>query len=200
MTRAPRSRAICNPKMATPPVPCTSTVSPAFTRPSVTSARQAVTAAQGSVAASSNERCVPGDAEAAAALGQGPKLGQHPIHRSAQRRGELLAGGLAREPAGCEDARHTIAGFQVAHCHADCHHLAGSVRAGNQRQFLAGVVFAQDHFQIPGIERDRLDPDQNFARFGLRVGQLDELEVIEAEVPSRFDRPSSPREPDSLRS
>ncbi len=53
MTRAPASLANCSAKIETPPVPCTSTVSPAVSLPSTISPRQAVTAAQGSVAASS---------------------------------------------------------------------------------------------------------------------------------------------------
>ncbi len=57
ITRAPAARANCMASMDTPPVPWHSTVSPAFTRfPITMSAFQAVTPAQGSVAASSNER------------------------------------------------------------------------------------------------------------------------------------------------
>ncbi len=52
MTRAPMLLAICNAKMETPPVPSTSTVSPACKRPSTTRARQAVKPAVVSVAAS----------------------------------------------------------------------------------------------------------------------------------------------------
>ena len=44
-------------KIETPPVPSVNTVSPALSLPSKTKACQAVTAAQGRVAASSNERC-----------------------------------------------------------------------------------------------------------------------------------------------
>src|SRR5439155_23850810 len=56
MTRAPSSFANCTANTDTPPVPCVSTTSPALTPPSLTSACQAVTAAQGSVAASSSLR------------------------------------------------------------------------------------------------------------------------------------------------
>ena len=54
-TRAPASRANCSANSDTPPVPSVSTVSPAF-NPASMRAFQAVTAAQGSVAASSKER------------------------------------------------------------------------------------------------------------------------------------------------
>ncbi len=47
----------CKANIDTPPVPCTSTVSPLLTCPSGTSACQAVTAAQGSVAACSSLKC-----------------------------------------------------------------------------------------------------------------------------------------------
>ena len=57
MTRAPAKRENCKPNSETPPVPRISTVSPGFIPPSVISACQAVTPAQGSVAASSSVRC-----------------------------------------------------------------------------------------------------------------------------------------------
>ena len=56
MTEAPIAFASCRPKMATPPVPSTSTVSPAFRPPSPTSARQAVTPAVVSVALSAADQ------------------------------------------------------------------------------------------------------------------------------------------------
>jgi hypothetical protein len=56
MTRAPIILANWSAKIDTPPVPWTSTVSPAFTPPRVTRAFHAVSAAQGNVAASSSVR------------------------------------------------------------------------------------------------------------------------------------------------
>jgi hypothetical protein len=56
ITRAPAARANSRANVATPPVPRASTVSPGRTPQVSTSACQVVTAAQGSVAASSNER------------------------------------------------------------------------------------------------------------------------------------------------
>ena len=56
MTAAPASFANCSAKMDTPPVPCTSTVSPGRMWASSKRARHAVSAAHGSVAASSNVR------------------------------------------------------------------------------------------------------------------------------------------------
>src|ERR1700730_13482719 len=56
MTRAPQTRANCNAKTETPPEPWVRTVSPAVTRRWPVSATQAVTAAQGKVAASSKDR------------------------------------------------------------------------------------------------------------------------------------------------
>ena len=53
MQRAPCILANCRANSETPPVPCSATTSPAFTCPRHTSAFQAVTAAHGSVAASS---------------------------------------------------------------------------------------------------------------------------------------------------
>ena len=53
MTRAPCSLAIWMAKTDTPPVPSVRMVSPALIRPTCTSAFHAVTAAHGSVAASS---------------------------------------------------------------------------------------------------------------------------------------------------
>ena len=52
ITTAPMARAICRAKIETPPVPSTSTMSPAFSWPSTTKARQAVSPAVVSVAAS----------------------------------------------------------------------------------------------------------------------------------------------------
>ncbi len=52
ITVAPMARAICRAKMDTPPVPSTSTVSLAFSWPSTTRARQAVSPAVVRVAAS----------------------------------------------------------------------------------------------------------------------------------------------------
>src|SRR4051794_38131858 len=56
ITAAPASFANCSAKIDTPPVPCTKTVSPGRMRASSKSARQAVSAAQGNVAASSKVR------------------------------------------------------------------------------------------------------------------------------------------------
>ena len=57
MTRAPAALAKSSPAMETPPVPRHSTVSPGFTGlPDTIRAFQAVTPAQGSVAASSNDK------------------------------------------------------------------------------------------------------------------------------------------------
>ena len=56
MTRAPIILANCSAKIETPPVPITSTESPDWSLPSVTSAFHEVTAAHGSVAASSYVR------------------------------------------------------------------------------------------------------------------------------------------------
>ena len=53
MLRAPAATANCRAKIDTPPVPRISTVSPAFMLPRLTMLCHAVTAAQGSVAASS---------------------------------------------------------------------------------------------------------------------------------------------------
>ena len=57
MIRAPASLANWMAKMETPPVPWVSTVSPGLIPPPTTSACQAVSAAQGKVAASSKLRC-----------------------------------------------------------------------------------------------------------------------------------------------
>src|ERR1700730_10620364 len=56
ITRAPKTRANCSAKTETPPEPWIRTVSPAVTRRWPVSATQAVTAAQGGVAASSKDR------------------------------------------------------------------------------------------------------------------------------------------------
>ena len=52
ITFAPIDFASCSAKIETPPVPCTRTVSPACSLPSLTNARHAVNPAQGNVAAS----------------------------------------------------------------------------------------------------------------------------------------------------
>ena len=57
MTRAPVITPNWRAKMETPPVPCTRIVSPAWTWSATNIAFHAVTAAQGSVEPSSNERC-----------------------------------------------------------------------------------------------------------------------------------------------
>jgi hypothetical protein len=57
ITRAPISFANWSAKSDTPPVPCVSTTSPGLTAPLTARAFQAVTAAQGKVAACSSVRC-----------------------------------------------------------------------------------------------------------------------------------------------
>jgi len=52
ITRAPIALANCSAKIETPPVPSSSTVSPALSPPFTTNARQAVSAAVGKLAAS----------------------------------------------------------------------------------------------------------------------------------------------------
>src|SRR5260370_40959621 len=65
MTRAPSILANCNANSDTPPVPCVSTVEPGLTALYSTTAAQAVSAAQGKVAAASADKA-PGRRSSAA--------------------------------------------------------------------------------------------------------------------------------------
>ena len=103
ITRAPNIWANCSAKIETPPEPCTSTMSPALMLPISTSACQAVTPAQGSVAPSSKLEA--GGQLHHAVLLQHGELGQHAVDGAAHGRGlrrlvDRAADPLLHEAAG----------------------------------------------------------------------------------------------------
>src|SRR5208282_6570678 len=72
-----------------------------------------------------------------------------------------------------EGGDHTVAGGEAAHPRADRRHLAGTVRARNERQLEAAAVLALDDEEVAVVERDRAHAHQHLARPRLGAGELD---------------------------
>ena len=180
ITRAPARRANWSAKVATPPVPCTSTVWPGRVSPSSTSARHAVAAALVAAAASASVRY--------SGTGTTP---------SASRR-TCSASTPSRWPPRCVSQRSQVRSPEIQPCAnapddavADRDaaptpgptrgHLARAVGAEHDRQPLVGVVLVVGDLEVARVERRRAHADDHLAGAGLGHGALDERQVLEAE-------------------
>ena len=152
--------------------------------PSVTRAFQAVTAAQGRVAASSSDR-VPGVDEPL--LIEDGKLGEDAVERSAEGGPQPLAGGPASDPSLGEQRADAVARLDAGHPFAGRHHLAGAVRAGDQRQLLLRVVLPLTVSRSRKLS-EAAQAHQDLAGARARIGPLDQGEVVEAETAADLDR------------
>ena len=156
-------------------------MSPGRVLPFATSACQAVTAAHGSVEASSIAQVL-GDVHKAV-LVQDDVVREHSVETA----GEHRAVGFARrhvalEPALEDSGRDAVANLDAGDAGADLDDLAGGVRARQQRQLHAAWGDAVlDHRDVAVVERDRAHPNTRFSRPERRVGQLLELEPVDAE-------------------
>ena len=150
MTVAPCIFAICRAKSETPPVPCTRTVWPARRWPCSTSAFHAVSAAQGSVAASSKLRCA--GAWMRPDLREDALGGEDAVDGAAECRlaGERLD--LAVEPVLEEESADAVAGLEACDGSADGDDLTGGVRAEDAWELHLGVVLAEDDHEIAIVE------------------------------------------------
>src|ERR1700683_3098450 len=135
MNPAPRIRAICSATPATPPEPRASTVSPVPAGDSQpTSACQAVTAAQGNVAASAN---VKGPGILATALAGNTAVSDRPPSQgAAERAGQVGVPPRAAGPVREEPACHAVPWLQIPDVRGDLRHLARPVRQRHQSRPL----------------------------------------------------------------
>ena len=184
MARMPVAWANCKPKIETPPVPCSSTVSPALSLACSIMACQAVTPAQGSVAPSSKERfagifTTPSSSSSAYSASM-PSM--PPPSALAWTSGADFAAG----PALKKIAGDAVAGLDSGDAGANFDHLAGAVRQRNDLLPHWHAIAAADDAEIAEIERAGAYFDQYLAMAGLwRIGPLDSRQRI------RFRRRSS---------
>src|SRR5208283_1872405 len=68
------------------------------------------------------------------------------------------------------------------HAHANRGDLAGTVGNRDARQRLAGPVASLDHHEVAVVQRSRAHPHEHLSRSGLRVGKLDEFEILQPET------------------
>ena len=130
--------------------------------PISTSACQAVTAAQGSVAPSSKLR--PAGSIDDAVLFQHGQLGQHAVDRAAHRRGLRRLVDGAAEPFLHEAAGDPVADLDAADAGPDRDHFAGAVRQRDQVGLGRGAgVLRLDREQVAVVERRGAHPHQHLA-------------------------------------
>ena len=111
-----------------------------------------------------------------------PSSGPPRVERSRSRVGRPASHFWANSGA------HAVARLHAGHPVADLHHLAGAVRAGDERQLLLRVVLPLDGEQVAEIERGGAQPHQDLPRPRPRVGPLDQGQVVEAEAAADLDR------------
>ena len=141
--------------VSAPPVPCVRTTEPGLTAPCSTTAVHAVSAAQGNVAAVSVE--TDGGRGASAELGDRYRVAQNAVAWPAERAREFRHIGLTRDPAGKEGNHDPVAGPHPRASRPDRFDCSGTVRAGDDRQVLAGVVDAVDQEEIAPVQADSFD-------------------------------------------
>ena len=89
---------------------------------------------------------------------------------------------VALEPALEDGGRDAVANLDPGDAGADLNDVAGCVRAWQQRQLnTAWRDAVLDHCDVAVIEGDRAHPNTRFSRPERRVGQLVELEPVDAE-------------------
>lgn len=203
MVLAPAAAAICNPKVDTPPVPCSTTVWPGRSGTRAVQgaprrqrrAREARSLLEGQVVGHARD-AGPGEAKALAhqALGLAAELGQH-------RRVRQAAGDVVLREAG-QDA---VAGLPLGDALADgldypCWRGNGLVSSklvlflgGSCRQSPAGAIAPRDdgvwpgkgigpHGQdaVPPVQRDGFDPDEDLSELGGLEGDISKDQARES--------------------
>src|SRR5271166_5507322 len=77
---------------------------------------------------------------------------------------------------------HPVPGTEPGHFATDGLHASGGIRSGNKRKAKSRKKFSFDHAFVPIVERDRRNPNEQFARTGLRNHPFSELKRVEAEA------------------
>ena len=113
-------------------------------------------------------------------LRKNPVLAKDAVHRAAEGSAHLCFAGLTADPAFEETADDAVAGCEFPHIGADPLDHARTVRSRHQRKFLTRTVTALDGKKITKIQRCRLEPNQHFARTGLRHRLVDEGKSIDS--------------------
>ena len=160
-------------------MPWMRTVSPDFTRAAVTTAFQAVTPAQGRVAASSKLRWL-GELYDAI-LVEHDLLRERAVDVAAEGAFELFRGGIAVQPVLEKGAGDAIADRDLRYSFANSGDDSGAVRTGDAVGLELRIVEAFDHHQVAVVERDSVDVDDDLAGTGLGCGNFVERELVDAE-------------------
>ena len=168
----------CNPKIDTPPVPCSRTVSPAFSLACSIIACQTVTAAQGSVAPSSSDRC--GGIFTAPSSSSTTYSRKHAVDAAAQRALVRVGCRLAATPALKEVAGDAIADLHPADARTDFDHFAGAVRQRNKIFTHCHAIAAAHNGEIAEIERAGSHLHEDLAMCGLWLGTFDLYQRVDA--------------------
>ena len=184
MTVAPIAFASWRAKIETPPVPSTSTTSPALSPPSTTRARQAVSPAVVSVAASAwlkPSRC-PGEP------------GRRPHHDLAGVAVDPIAGhgrevgdrGRAVLPAREEAGDDVVAGLELGHALA--HRLDHAGAVGHRDAPVRRRHPSAHDAIVVVVERARVEPDPDLAGArGAGIGHVDQLQPVEPAGRAEYD-------------
>src|SRR5260370_6144529 len=167
ITRAPKTRANCSAKTETPPEPWIRTVSPGVTRRWPVSATQAVTAAQGRVAASSKDRWL-GRSTTASSLKTAysasipSRLPPSPV-------GQVVGLDRSAKPARMKATGNPVANFDPSNSFTDRCDLAGAVGQRHYADLRWTATTAFEDHQIAVAERARADPHEGLLRPGPRI-------------------------------
>src|SRR5215472_13491299 len=165
MARMPIARANCNPKIETPPVPCSSTVSPGLSLACSTIACQTVTAAQGSVAPSSSDRCAGiFTAPSSSSTAYSASMPSMPPPSA------LLCASAAGAPPLEEISGNVVANFHSRHPRTGLNHFAGAVRKRDEIVAYRHAIATAGNSEIAEIERACLHLHQHLPISGLGIG------------------------------
>ncbi len=176
ITRAPNILANCSAKIDTPPVPCTSTVSPAMRRPCSTSACHAVTPAQGKRRAFLIREIVR-QLHRAVFL-QHDIFRQHAINAAAQRIAAAVRRRDTRRPALIEIPGNTIADFHTRDAWSHLNDFARAVRQRNEIRLGSGPIAPQRNGIVAVVQRTGRDLDQYLPVARLRLRQVNFGEIV----------------------
>ena len=179
ITHAPSAADICAAKIETPPVPCASTVSPAFKLPSFTSVNHAVKAAMGRVEASASLKYGHGYS---AFLRQNSQLSQHTGKGSAQSGHHGRRTWSPVQPLLPELPHNAVPDPKPGDRFTDGDDFARSVGNRHEGQFHMGVVIALEQIEIAVIQRDCRNFSRGLSWAGLRIRPLGKSQMFKAKL------------------
>ena len=113
-------------------------------------------------------------------LRESPVFRQHTVDRSAQGAAKLVRSRRAAVPALEEAAYHPVARLERTYSRTHRLNRAGAIGQGNERMFLTRSITSLDGENIPIVQCDGSDPDQDLAGTCRRHGLLDKAQPANA--------------------